>query len=153
MKRRGRKLSRGSIVANALILVGTSAVVAAILLRARSSELEVEPRSFCRTQARWAAESAIARARAELGAGKLPGPSGGVLSSAGERAEVRYRLDVARGGGSVVLEAEGSCTRKDDRPTKVSISAELKGGGTRWRVVSWVEPTRAELESDAEEEE
>jgi hypothetical protein len=126
-------------------------VLAAVVLRARTAELDTEARSFCRTQARWAAESGINRARAELAQGKLPGPTGGVLSTAGESAEVRYRLDVGRNGSSIILEAEGSCVRRNDRPVRASITAELKGGGTRWRVIAWAEPTRAELEEEEPE--
>jgi hypothetical protein len=31
---------------------------------------------------------------------------------------------------------------------QASIVAELKGGGSRWKIVEWNEPTAAERESD-----
>jgi hypothetical protein len=144
---------RGAMTPLAYLIVGSIAIVAAIGLRARTSELDVEARSLCRVKARWAAESGISRARSELSVGRMPSTLSGFLSSAGDGTVVRYRLDVGRGGGSVVLEAEGTCTRRGDRPVSASIVAELKGGGSRWRVVEWSEPTAAERESDDEEEE
>lgn len=131
----------------AYLIVASIAVVASVGLRARTAELDVEARTLCRAKARWAAESAIARGRAELSAGRMPTIMTGVLSTAGESIEVRYRLDVGRGGGGVVLEAEGTCARKTDRVVRAAIAAELRGGGTRWKVVEWSEPTAAEREA------
>lgn len=150
MSRRGQ---RGAMTPLAYIVIGAIAVVFAVGLRARSAELDAEPRSACRAKARWAAESAIARARADLASGKMPATIAGTLSSAGDPIGVRYRLDVGRGGGSVVLEAEGVCTRAGDRPVIASIVAELKGGGSRWKVVDWSEPTASERSADADENE
>jgi hypothetical protein len=132
----------------AYLIVASMGIVAAVGLRARTGELPVEARALCRAKARWAAESAIARGRAELGAGRMPSSITGVLSSAGDNTDVRYRLDVGRGGGVVVLEAHGACTKSGDRPVRSSIIAELKGGGTRWKVLAWSELPSTESEEE-----
>jgi hypothetical protein len=69
----------------------------------------------------------------------MPPSLSGQLSGAGEGLEVSYKLDVGRSGGAVVVDAEGACVKEGDRAVRATISAELRGGGTRWRVVEWSE--------------
>lgn len=150
-RRRRSKAQYGAMSPLAYLVVGAIAIVFAVGLRARTAELDVEGRSLCRAKARWAAESAIARARADLGSGKMPAAINGTLSTAGDPIGVRYQLDVGRGAGSVVLEAQGTCTQSGDRPVIASIVAELKGGGSRWKVVDWSEPPAGERAEEPDE--
>jgi hypothetical protein len=118
----------------AYLAVGAIAAVLVIGLRARTGDLAFEDRGLCRARARWAAESAIARARSYLAAGFVPGALRGTLDdSAG------YALEVSRDSGAVVLKATGTCAKKDDRNVRAVVTAKLEGAGTRWRITTWSE--------------
>lgn len=120
---RAARRQRGWAVLGALMAISGLTVVITIGFRARDRELDFEDRGLQRAQARWAAESAIARSQSR-GFSTVQGE----LASTEVCARVRYQVRRTPQG---TLQATGWCG--DARP--VTIEVRVAGG----RIVSWSE--------------
>lgn len=134
-----RRSRSGAMAPLAYFAVATIAIVVALGIAARRSDLAFESRGLERAQARWAAESALARAMAELSAGRLPSNMSGPLKGS-TCAEVRYALKVERSPRGVSLIGEGLCQENGrSRPARSRITALARGSGNQWRFAEWNE--------------
>lgn len=99
----------------------------------RTDELPFADRARCRAAARWAAESAIARGRAQIDAGAPPAERGGQLPG-----RVRYRLEVRAEKESLQLTGIGYC-RHSRGLVSTQVVATFERDGPKWVASDWRE--------------
>lgn len=129
-----RKRSSGYVSLGVLMAVAALAVVVTVGFNSRSRDLSFEARSLRRHQARWAAESALARARARRAKNQRSEVSG-TLPPHLVCDEVGYRSSEDIAG---TIRAQGWCRRDGRRDVRAVIRVKLTGRG-RGRIVSWQE--------------
>ena len=125
---------RGHAATGATMVVLALAAVATVGLHARTRDLGFEARSLRRHQARWAAESAVARARARRAAGLAIDVQGNLPKHL-VCDRIRYSA-VAPARDRVV--ATGICVRAGRSDVRMAIDVRLQGEG-RGRIVDWRE--------------
>ena len=125
---------RGYAALGAMMVVFALGAVATIGLNARTRDLGFEARSLRRHQARWAAESGIARARLRRASGR---PLGLQASLPGHLVCSRVSYSTTADGNDRIR-ATGRCIREGRKDVTITIDITLRGAG-RGRIVRWRE--------------
>ena len=129
-----KKQQGGYAVLGALMVVVALATVTTIGLSARTRDLGFEARSLRRHQARWAAESALARARMRREAGR-PETVEGRLPTSRACETLTYQT---RRLADKRLAAVGTCYRSGRADIHARITVRWTGPG-RGQLASWSE--------------
>ncbi len=125
------KNNRGMTQGAALmVLLGLTAVVS-LGFSFRETELKFSDRGRCRAAARWAAESAIERGRAQLERRGVPGRVVGTLGEG-----VAYGLVTTPNGAGYEFVGTGTC-EADGRTITQRAHARVDRTGGRWALSSY----------------
>ena len=119
------------------MVVAALVAVAVGGLQARTRDLGFESRALRRTQARWAAESGIARGAERLSRG-VPPEVRGTLKPHSVCDRIAYRVQ-RTAGHTTTLESIGRCSRAGRKDAEVRIRVSYQKSGTRLRVTDWRE--------------
>lgn len=125
------KNNRGMTLGSALMMITGVTAVIMLGLSFRETEMKFSDRTRCRAAARWAAESAVERGRAQIATRGTAGRAEGVLGEG-----VRYALVASPSGTGFDLLGTGTC-EEDGRTIVQRAHARVARTGGQWRVTAY----------------